>query len=189
MKESGLRWRGMRALAWMTCLLIGCSGGSRGGGSQNTDGGGDGGWDAGTDAGMDGGNGDGGLSDGGPGSLIYSESFAGTNGSDWPAPWYPIGNHVAFHDIQDNQGRFGSDGLGPYPLARMQLPNFQEQDIDVSWSVTFEDPTSEGSGVYVRQNGQYIGDGYALFLEGAFSPSTHLAFWTAVNGDENPFYA
>jgi hypothetical protein len=71
----------------------------------------------------------------------------------------------------------------------MQLPNFSERDVDARWTVVFEEPTNQGSGLYVRQNGQYIGEGYVLFIEGtAYAPATHLSFWTAVNGVENRFF-
>lgn len=156
----------MRTFAWIAgCFLFGCSGTpvtSR------------------SDAGAD--------PDGGSVSLVYSQSFAGRDGDDWPAPWQPIGGHIPVHDIQNNQGRFRSDATGPYPLGRMMLPNFRERNVDVTWTVTFEDPTNQGSGFYVRQNGQYIGDGYALFLDGFFT-ATHLAFWSAVNGAERVIYS
>ena len=71
----------MGTLAWIAgCFLIGCSStpmrSSDAGNLSNSDGGGDGGNNS--DGGTDGGTG-GGL------TLIYGQSFAGTDGSDWPA--------------------------------------------------------------------------------------------------------
>jgi len=153
----------LRKVAWLACFVIACSG------SPNRPNGGN-------------------YPDAGPGSLVYSQSFAGPEGSDWPAPWYPITSHVTWHDLHNNQGRFRSDGMGGVP-GRMELPNFSERDVEAVWTVAFEDPTNQGSGLYVRQSGQYIGEGYVLYIEGiAYPPATHLTFWTAVNGVENKFF-
>jgi hypothetical protein len=153
----------LRKLAWLACFLIACSASTNRPNGAN-------------------------YPDAGPGSLVYSQSFAGPEGSDWPAPWYPITNHVTWHDLHNNQGRFRSDGIGAVP-GRMELPNFSERDVEAVWTVDFEDPTNQGSGLYVRQSGQYIGEGYVLYIEGiATPPATHLTLWAAVNGVENRFF-
>jgi len=170
----------LRRLLWLACFAIGCTAAPT---RQTTDTDKDGGVDAGTDAGLDAG------CPGTPGYPVYSESFAGTEGSDWPAPWYPIGTHLAWHDIYNNQGRFRSDGLDASP-GRMQLPNTTlcGFSADAWWTVSFEDPNNQGSGLYVRQNGQYIGEGYELFIDGSSYAPTHLTFWYAVNGVEHRFF-
>lgn len=34
------------------------------------------------------------------GELVYLESFAGPDGSSWPAPWVQGSSHVTVHDLQ-----------------------------------------------------------------------------------------
>jgi len=69
----------------------------------------------------------------------------------------------------------------------MLLGGFSERDVDASWVFSYEDPSNQGAGIYVRQNGQYIGNGYALFLEGANTGGPHLGLWRGVDGVETRF--
>jgi len=116
-------------------------------------------------------------------TVLYAQEFTGPDGSDWPAPWAPIGGFIPVHDIQGNRGRFSSVSGH---IGRMVLGGFSRRDVDARWVFDYEDPGNEGAGLYVRQDGSYVGNGYALFFEGATGPN-HLGVWRAVNGVETLF--
>src|SRR5207247_2548759 len=109
-------------------------------------------------------------------TVLYAQEFTGPDGSDWPAPWAPIGGFIPVHDIQGNRGRFSSVSGH---IGRMVLGGFSRRDVDARWVFDYEDPGNEGAGLYVRQDGSYVGNGYALFFEGATGPN-HLGVCRAV---------
>src|SRR5712692_1109704 len=120
-----------------------------------------------------------------PGEIVlYSQLFTGPDGSDWPAPWVPIGGFVLVHDIQGNRGRFSS---AVNQIGRMLLTGFSQRDVDARWVFSYENPSSQGAGIYTRQDGRYIGNGYALFLEGNQLGAPNLGIWRAVDGVETRF--
>jgi hypothetical protein len=69
----------------------------------------------------------------------------------------------------------------------MVLGGFSVRDVDARWVFAYEDPGNEGAGLYVRQDGSYVGNGYALFLEGNTPGGPDLGVWRAVNGVESRF--
>ena len=61
------------------------------------------------------------------------------------------------------------------PVTETEVEHqFDELDVDMYATVTFEDPTAQGFGLYARQNGGALQDtnppglGYALYIEGAY---------------------
>ncbi|OLD38412.1 MAG: hypothetical protein AUI57_07195 [Candidatus Rokubacteria bacterium 13_1_40CM_2_68_8] len=117
-------------------------------------------------------------------AVLYTQQFTGSDGSDWPAPWAPIGGFIPVHDIQGNRGRFSS---ATGHIGRMLLGGFSQRDVDARWVFSYEDPGNQGAGIYVRQDGQYVGNGYALFLEGVSAGGPYLGVWRGVNGVETRF--
>ena len=119
-----------------------------------------------------------------PPAVLYSQQFTGADGSDWPASWAPIGGFVVVHDIQGNEGRLSS---ALQQIGRMVLAGFSHRDVDARWVFTYEAPADQGAGIYARQDGRYVGNGYALFLEGNEAGGPHLGIWRAVDGSETRF--
>jgi hypothetical protein len=117
-------------------------------------------------------------------SVLYTQQFTGSNGGDWPAPWASIGGFIPVHDIQANRGRFNSV-VGH--IGRMVLGGFSQRDVDATWVFSYEEPSNQGAGIYARQDGRYIGNGYALFLEGANAGGPYLGVWRGVDGVETRF--
>ena len=130
----------------------------------------------------------------GPGAasaqLPYAEDFTGVNGSPWPAPWFNGSSHVTVQDLQDGRARLNGD---PTWVSRMILPGFSETDVEVSVTFEFENVSQQGIGFYVRQNGgtlhEYLphGQGYALFLKGAWGWPEDLGLWREIDGVETQF--
>jgi hypothetical protein len=122
-----------------------------------------------------------------PGDEIYEQDFAGPDGSPWPDPWEVIGDGVISSELDDGRGRMAGTTLH---TGRIALPGFDELDVDAYATVTFEDPSAQGFGFYVRQNGGALQDtnppglGYSLYLEGAFMRS--IGIWRETNGVEEP---
>ena len=119
------------------------------------------------------------------GVLPFTESFEGVDGAPWPMPWEVVGAGVTLATIQDGRGRLEG---GPGQLARMVLPGFDEADVDVTVTVTFDDWTEQGFGLYVRQNGGVLqeteppGQGYCVYVEGGYMQS--IGVWRETNGVE-----
>jgi hypothetical protein len=127
-----------------------------------------------------------GDSDGGSmiGVLPFSELFEGPDGGPWPIPWEVVGSGVTSATIQDGRGRLdGAPGL-----ARMVLPGFDEIDSDMTATVTFDDWTVQGFGLYARQNGGALqetdppGLGYCVYVEGGYMQS--IGVWREIDGVE-----
>jgi hypothetical protein len=119
------------------------------------------------------------------GMLPFEESFDGFDGAPWPSPWAEAGSAVVSATIDDGRGHLvGATGQ----VARMVLPGFEETDVDISITVTFDDWTQQGFGLYVRQNGGALhetdppGQGYATYVEGGFMQS--IGIWRETNGVE-----
>lgn len=123
---------------------------------------------------------------GGP-TNTYSETFTGGDGSPWPSPWIETGN-VALADLQSGQARFRPTPSG-YSLARLDAA-IDTRDVEVFFTVIFEDASTQGVGFYVRQNGGYLdqtaptGQGYAVFVEG-FRGTPGIGVWREVDGHES----
>ncbi|MEQ1832613.1 MAG: hypothetical protein ABL977_06110 [Candidatus Eisenbacteria bacterium] len=125
-------------------------------------------------------------------TLPYQESFPYPDGSAWPAPWFAGSAHVTLLDIQSGRARWAGD---PTWVARMILPGFAATDVEATLTVEFEDVAHQGIGFYVRQNGgtlrEYVpfGQGYALFLKGAWGWPEDLGLWREIAGIETQFAA
>lgn len=121
------------------------------------------------------------------GNLIYSELFARADDSAWPAPWGELGN-IDLADIQQGMAR-----LRPMPdayaLARMGAA-VTTSNVEVRFTLRFEDAATQGVGFYVRQNGGYLhntmphGQGYAAFAEGSFRGLPGIGVWKEIDGVE-----
>ncbi|MEM9291065.1 MAG: SMP-30/gluconolactonase/LRE family protein [Acidobacteriota bacterium] len=121
-------------------------------------------------------------------ALSYEESFDGSDGDPWPAPWTAAGS-VALADLSGAQARFRPTPSG-YSLARLVAP-VDTLDVEVRATLIFEDIATQGIGFYVRQNGGYLddtvppGEGYAVFVEG-FRATQGIGVWREVDGHEQP---
>jgi len=115
----------------------------------------------------------------------YVETFSGADGSPWPMPWAATGS-VALADLQGGRARWRPTASG-YSLARLDAP-IATRDVEVQFTVVFEDIATQGVGFYVRQNGGYLqqtvphGQGYAVFVEGFRGPG--IGVWREVDGVE-----
>lgn len=127
--------------------------------------------------------------------LPYAESFDGTSGDPWPAPWTTNSFYLLESDLQDNRGRMSgqaANGSG-VAVARMLLPGFTATDIEAVMTLEFENAAQQGIGFYARQNGGTLqeyapfGQGYAMFLKGGWGWPEDLGIWREVNGIETQF--
>ena len=122
-----------------------------------------------------------------PNEQIYEEQFEGNDGSPWPAPWENPGTEVISAELDDGRARFNGNTMN---VARMVLPGFSETDVDVAFTVTYEDYYAQGVGFYARQNGGVLqqtttfGQGYAVYIEGGFMQN--IGIWRETNGVEEP---
>lgn len=121
------------------------------------------------------------------GHLIYSEPFALSDDSGWPAPWGELGQ-VNLADIQQGMARLRPNAV-PYALGRMGAA-VSTDNVEVRFALRFEDDTTQGVGFYVRQNGGYLqqtmlhGQGYAAFAEGSFRGLPGIGVWREIDGVE-----
>jgi hypothetical protein len=127
--------------------------------------------------------------------LPYADSFDGANGDPWPAPWSTMSFYLDVSDLQSGRGRMSGEpanGSG-VAVARMLLTGFAETDIEATMTLEFEDVANQGIGFYARQNGgtlqEYVphGQGYALFLKGAWGWPEDLGIWREIDGQEVQF--
>jgi hypothetical protein len=116
----------------------------------------------------------------------FSESFDVGDESPWPAPWSVAGG-VAIADVQGGRGRL-VPVTSNYSLARMVAPlGCSEAEVTFSFEMTSE--STQGVGLYLRQNGGYLqatnpsGSGYAAFVE-AFREPEGIGVWREVSGEE-----
>ncbi len=121
-----------------------------------------------------------------PSDCDFTETFDLPDGSPWPAYWTPVGG-IETADIQGGRGRLVPTP-GKYALARLITP-VDCADIEVTYSFEFTDPTTQGVGMYVRQNGGYlaltdpVGEGYVSFVQGFMSPPG-IGMWREREGIE-----
>lgn len=124
---------------------------------------------------------------GAPGDAIYDDDFASAEGAAWHAPWQVVGDGVLSSEIDGGRGRLAGATMH---TGRIILSDFEELDSEVWITVVFEDPTQQGFGFYVRQNGGALQDtvpaglGYSVYLEGSFNRS--IGIWRETNGIEEP---
>lgn len=123
----------------------------------------------------------------GCGNLVYTEPFALADGSAWPAPWAPLGN-VAQADVRQSMARLMPAPTG-YSLARMGAA-IDTRNVELRFTLRFEDLATQGVGLYVRQDGGYLtltmphGQGYAVFVEAGFRGLPGVGVWKEVDGSE-----
>ncbi len=122
------------------------------------------------------------------GEVAYAEDFTGSDGSPWPAPWTALAGSVAIADLQGNRARFQPVPDATYSLGRLYAP-ISETDVEITFTVEFEDLATQGVGFYARSNGGYLaetvpqGQGYAVFIEG-FRGFEGIGVWYEENGVE-----
>lgn len=119
------------------------------------------------------------------GDALYEEDFAGNDGDDWPSPWEVVGVGVIEAELDGERGRLAGSTTH---TSRIALPGFDEVDVDIYVTVTFDDPSAQGFGFYCRQNAGALtdtdppGQGYAVFFEGAYMRA--IGVWREVDGVE-----
>lgn len=122
-----------------------------------------------------------------PGDTIYQEQFEGPDGDPWPDPWQVVGTQLISAELDGGRARFNGN---TQHVARMALPGFSELDVDVAFTVTYDDYYAQGVGFYVRQNGGALletdppGEGYAIYIEGGFMQN--VGVWRETAGVEEP---
>ncbi|HWB82076.1 MAG TPA: hypothetical protein VG755_44240 [Nannocystaceae bacterium] len=122
-----------------------------------------------------------------PSDTIYEQSFAEPDGAPWPDPWQVVGDGVISSEIDGGRGRMAGTTTH---TGRIILPGYAELDSEIWATIVFEDPTQQGFGFYVRQNGGALQDtdppglGYAVYLEGSFLRA--IGIWRETNGVEEP---
>ena len=131
---------------------------------------------------------------------VFADNFSGADGSPWATPWSPLADSAAVLDRQAGEGRWQPrlSTVG-YSLGRIAAPLGAdgERDVEVTYTIRFEELASQGIGFYVRQNGGYCnadntaacgpavaGQGYALFIHGPFLGTNGMEFWKEQGGDE-----
>ena len=125
----------------------------------------------------------------GCGNLIYAEPFALSDNSAWPAPWTVLGN-VQTADVQQQMARLQPNPT-TYSLARMGA-DIVSSNVEIRFTLRFEDIATQGVGYYARQNGGYLmnttphGQGYAVFVQGfGFGIPQGLGLWKEIDGTES----
>lgn len=119
------------------------------------------------------------------GDAIYEADFAGNDGEDWPSPWEVVGVGIIEAELDGGRGRLAGATMH---TSRIALPGFDETDVDIYVTVTFDDPSAQGFGFYCRQNGGALtdtdppGQGYAVFFEGAYMRA--IGVWREIDGVE-----
>jgi hypothetical protein len=117
--------------------------------------------------------------------LVANETFA-VDGAAWPSGWSQTGG-VAAADVTGGRGRLRPAPTS-YSLARMDAA-VPTRDVEVTFTLVFEQQSTQGVGFYVRQNGGYLhdtdpeGQGYAIFVEG-FRGFPRLGLWKEDGGEE-----
>ena len=117
--------------------------------------------------------------------VIAAETFP-TNGAAWPAAWSVAGG-VDTADVTGGRGRLRPTPTN-YSLGRMKAST-PTRDVEITFTLVFEQQSTQGVGFYVRQNGGYLqqtnpnGQGYAIFVEG-FRGFPRLGLWKEQGGVE-----
>lgn len=128
-----------------------------------------------------------------PPSTLFTETFSGIDGSAWNHSWSIVTSSAYLDvDIQNNRGRIRGrafDGVSTQSgSTRVVNSAVDMRNVDVRFTVEFEDFHHQGIGFYVRQNGGYLtqttpaGQGYAVFWEGGFQ--RNLGLWYELAGTE-----
>lgn len=126
------------------------------------------------------------------GNVLFQEDFNVAN-QNWQGynQWQTVGSEVALAQINNNQARL-IPVASNYSLARI-TNQINAQDMEVTFSLTFENALTQGVGFYVRGNGGYLqqtnptGQGYAVFIEKFDPQGAGIGLWYENNGQEISF--
>jgi sugar lactone lactonase YvrE len=122
----------------------------------------------------------------GCGRITLTETFA-SNGPQWPQLWVNTGG-VDIADVQNGQGRLRPQASN-YTVARMWAP-VSTRDVEARFRFVMEDQATQGLALLLRHNGGYltqtnpVGQGYGVFIEGAFLGQPGISLWREVAGVE-----
>lgn len=126
------------------------------------------------------------ATDAAAGAAWLVEDFAAA-GAAWPTGWSVLGG-VASATVENGRGRLVPTVSG-YTLGRMgRVLPAGAVDVEVTFTLAMADPTRQGVGFYVRQNGGYLasttprGGGYAVFVEAFRGPQ--IGLWRERDGTE-----
>jgi len=127
------------------------------------------------------------------GNMLYTEDFTGNDFTDLNGynQWQESGNEVALAEIINNQARLIPHASG-YSLARMIHP-VNNMNAEATYSIYFENATTQGVGFYLRANGGYLqqtnptGQGYGVFVERFAGQGAGIGLWYENNGVEISF--
>jgi hypothetical protein len=116
------------------------------------------------------------------------EDFAVADGATWPAGWNRLGG-VAGAGVTKGRAWL-TPTVSAYSLGRMghALGAGATADVEITFLLAMDDPTHQGVGFYVRQNGGYLtatsphGGGYAVFVEAFRGPQ--IGLWRERDGTE-----
>lgn len=117
-------------------------------------------------------------------TALFEERFP-LDGASWPQPWRLLGG-TRVAEVQNGTGRL-VPAVSFYSLARWAVSS-GARDVEVTFTLRFEDVGTQGVGFYVRQNGGYLrqsstfGEGYAVFVEGF--RGSRVGVWREVAGQE-----
>lgn len=123
--------------------------------------------------------------------ILFTESFPEGNHDTWGGEWLLPGFEVESEEIVNGQARFRPISSN-YSLARIVHP-LQVQDVEVNFTLYFENAETQGIGFYVRSNGGYLnqtfptGEGYAVFVEKFVNNTAGLGLWYERDGAEISF--
>lgn len=120
------------------------------------------------------------------GQVTFTERFT-TDGAAWPASWFASGG-INLADVQNGRGRLRPQASN-YTVARMSAP-IATRDVEGRFLFVMEDQATQGVALLVRHNGGYltqtnpVGQGYGVFIEGAFFGQPGIGLWREIGGVE-----
>lgn len=127
------------------------------------------------------------------GEMLFQEDFTAPNSTDWNGynQWQESGNEVAMAEILNNQAKLIPNASG-YSLARM-IHSVETLDAEATYSIYFENASTQGIGFYLRSNGGYLqqtnptGQGYGVFVERFAAQGAGIGLWYENDGTEISF--
>jgi gluconolactonase len=127
-------------------------------------------------------------------TIVFEDDFNRADQSDWGVDWQESGNSIELAEVLNNEGRLVPLASNtPYSLARIIHSVEDVVDLDMSFSLVFENASNQGIGFYARGNGGYLvhtdpmGEGYAVFIERFASNESRIGLWYEDDGIEIPF--
>ena len=132
---------------------------------------------------FDAGNNPGSPPDAGTGTTELSDDTFPVDGPAWPSPWtqsYGVASAI----VDQGRGRL-VPAIASNSLGRM-LRSAALTNVEVAFTISFEDPSRQAAALYVRHNGGYLapfapaGLGYGVYVSGF--PHPQLALWRELFG-------